>query len=99
MIPRSILAIVFALSGFSADVTAQTMSPPSRGELLYATHCLACHTDKVHWRDHRVAGNFNALRYEVRRWQKMSTLGWNAEDIEAVARYLNTVYYHYPVPD
>lgn len=98
MLPRSIIVILFALSGFPADVAAQTSSAPSRGELLYSTHCLACHTDKVHWRDKRVARNFKSLRYEVGRWQKLSTLGWNAEDIEAVTRYLNTVYYHYPAP-
>lgn len=98
MLPRSIVAVLFALSGFSAEAAAQTMSSPSRGELLYSTHCLACHTDKVHWRDKPVAGNFKSLRYEVGRWQKLSALGWNAEDVEAVTRYLNTLYYHYPVP-
>ncbi len=99
MLPRSIVAMLFALSVFPAGANAQTTKSPSRGELLYATHCLACHTDKVHWRDKRVAANFKSLRYEVDRWQKLSALRWNAYDIEAVARYLNTLYYHYPTPD
>lgn len=98
MLPRSIIALLFALFAFPVDANAQTAKPSSRGELLYSTHCLACHTEKVHWRDKRVAGNFRSLRYEVGRWQKLSALGWNAEDIDAVTRYLNTLYYHYPAP-
>lgn len=30
------------------------MGDAVRGELLYATHCIACHSDKVHWRDKKL---------------------------------------------
>ena len=38
-------------------LVAALLSPPSwaqsRGELLYITHCVACHRTQIHWRDKR----------------------------------------------
>ena len=98
MLLRSALVVLFVLSGSIADADAQPMRDPARGELLYSTHCIACHTDKVHWRDKRLARNFQSLGVEVRRWQKTAAPGWGDDDISAVTLYLNTLYYHYPVP-
>ncbi|MDB5821427.1 MAG: hypothetical protein JWR21_131 [Herminiimonas sp.] len=69
---------------------------PSRGELLYSTHCIACHTTHVHWRNQRLATDWATLTRQVRRWQGNAHLDWNDEDILAVTRYLNGLYYHYP---
>jgi mono/diheme cytochrome c family protein len=96
MLQRSILVVLFVLFGSLAN--AQPVRDPARGELLYSTHCIACHDLQVHWRDKRLVRNWMGLRAEVRRWQKISSLGWNNEDIAAVAQYLNTHYYHYPEP-
>jgi mono/diheme cytochrome c family protein len=98
MLQRSILVVLFVMFGFLADASAQPLHDPTRGELLYSTHCIACHSVEVHWRDKKLAKDFQSLRAEVRRWQKLSALGWSNEDIAAVARYLNTLHYHYPVP-
>lgn len=98
MLLRSILVVLFILSGSLADADAQPMRDPARGELLYTTHCIACHNDKVHWRDKKLAKDWRTLRAEVRRWQKLSALGWSDEDIAAVTRYLNALHYHYPAP-
>lgn len=68
----------------------------SRGELLYSTHCIACHTTHVHWRDKRLATDWQSLNKQVQRWQSNTRLGWNEADVKAVARYLNTLYYHFP---
>jgi len=70
----------------------------SRGELLYTTHCLACHTDQVHWRDKRQAVDWPSLREQVRQWQAAAQLGWNDDDVEQVARHLNETYYRFPPP-
>lgn len=70
----------------------------SRGELLYATHCVGCHTAQVHWRDKRLATNWAGLTAQVSRWQANGGLGWSDEDIVAVARYLNNVHYRFPEP-
>ena len=67
-----------------------------RAELLYTTHCIACHNDKIHWRDRKAATDWASLKTEVRRWQGVSGLVWSDDDIIEVARYLNVRYYHYP---
>lgn len=72
--------------------------PQSRGELLYATNCIACHTEQVHWRDRKLVRDWNSLGEQVRRWQEAASLGWRDDDILAVALYLNDRYYGF-VPD
>lgn len=91
-----LLAALILLSGNSAS--AQPVTEPSRGELLYTTHCVACHNARVHWREKRIATDWNGLRAQVRRFQGIQTLGWSEADITAVAEYLNTFYYDYPTP-
>jgi hypothetical protein len=70
-----------------------------RGELLYNTHCIACHTSKMHWRDQRLAQDWTSLNVQVRRWQSSIQLDWNDDDIVNVAAYLNRLYYRFPEPD
>lgn len=94
-----VFAMLFALLAYSGLASAQPVRDVTRGELLYSTHCIACHSSEVHWRDKRLARDWNSLRAEVRRWQRLSGLGWGNDDITAVARYLNGLYYHFPVPD
>ena len=38
-------------------------------------------------------------RAEVARWQEMSSLGWNGEEIDEVSRYLQAVYYRNVRPE
>jgi hypothetical protein len=66
---------------------------------LYSTHCIACHSTQVHWRDKKLVTDQDSLQAEVRRWQKISRLGWDDNDIDEVAQYLNARYYHYPASD
>lgn len=99
MLGRSILVVTFVLFGNLADACAQPMREATRGELLYSMHCIACHNAQVHWRDKKLAADWMSLQAEVGRWQKFSALGWNDDDVAAVARYLNALHYHYPVPD
>jgi len=83
--------IVAALVGVSARAQ-------SRGELLYATHCVACHTTQVHWRDQRLAKDWNSLQAQVVRWQAAGSLNWSEEDIVAVTRHLNDRFYGFKSP-
>jgi len=87
---RSLL--VFALYGGVA--AAQS----GRGELLYSTYCDSCHTVQVHWRQKKAATDWKSLVVEVRRWQDNAKLEWSLNDVDAVARYLNAIYYRYPLP-
>ena len=69
-----------------------------RGELLYNTHCVACHSTKMHWRDQRLATDWKSLTVQVRRWQGATDLNWDDEDIASTAAYLNRLYYQFPEP-
>lgn len=83
----------------SVESVAEAVPPdlptpaPSRGELLYTTHCISCHSKEMHWRDKRVANNWSSLKRQVRRWQDASSLAWSESDITEVARYLNETIY------
>lgn len=66
-----------------------------RGELLYSTHCLVCHTEQVHWRANRAATDWTSLRAAVRKWQGAASLAWSEEDVLHVARYLNDSIYRF----
>ncbi|MEO6423313.1 MAG: hypothetical protein ABIR84_11730 [Candidatus Nitrotoga sp.] len=98
MFRKLILTGLFVFCGNFANAEAQLIqnTTPSRGELLYSTHCIACHSTQVHWREKKLVTNLESLQSEVQRWQGVSRLGWNNEDIEDVAHYLNTIYYRYP---
>ncbi len=77
----------------AAPVQAQSTTSPNRGQLLYATHCIACHDTQKHWRENRVVRDWDGLVGQVRHWQGVSQLQWNDADIINVARYLNARYY------
>lgn len=96
MLRRAILTVLFVFS--LSNAAAQRMRDATRGELLYSTHCIACHSAQVHWREKRRATDWASLQSEVRRWQGVSGLGWSNEDIAEVARYLNALHYRYPTP-
>jgi mono/diheme cytochrome c family protein len=69
---------------------------PSRGELLYNTHCIACHSTQMHWREQRLARDWPSLKAQVRRFQGVAGLAWTEEDIGAVTRHLNDTIYRFP---
>jgi mono/diheme cytochrome c family protein len=90
--------MLLTLLGATAQAQVQTM-PATRGALLYENHCGACHSEQMHWRDKRLARDWNTLRAFVRLWQGEARLGWSEEDIDAVARHLNDTIYRYPAPE
>lgn len=79
-----------------ASAHAQAAPAPSRGQLLYDTHCIECHNTQVHWRSARAATNWSSLVAQVRRWQASGNLRWSEGDIVQVARHLNDTIYHFP---
>jgi mono/diheme cytochrome c family protein len=87
-------ALVIAALWLPAGVLAQSpAATQSRGELLYTTHCIACHTSEIHWRDKSRVTDWSSLRAQVNRWQGEAKLGWSDADIMDVARYLNQLHY------
>ena len=89
-----IVRVLFAILAGSLIAASSAMAQ-SRGELLYTTHCIACHTTEMHWRDKRVASDWAGLKVQVRRWQNAASLAWSDGDILDVARYLNDSIYHF----
>ena len=88
-------ALCCSVVALSSAAAAQS---PSRGELLYTTHCGACHSVQMHWRENKLATTWDALKAQVRRWQGVARLEWSEADVEEVARYLNETIYRYPEP-
>jgi mono/diheme cytochrome c family protein len=86
------LVLAFALLGPPAWAQAQG---GSRGELLYSTHCVTCHTEQMHWRAKKQATDWASLKVQVRRWQGNAGLNWSDDDIVEVARYLNARFYRF----
>jgi mono/diheme cytochrome c family protein len=99
MATRSLLwrgAVLCSLAAPCPDILALNEMELTRGELLYSTHCIACHTEQVHWRDQRLATDWDSLARQVRRWQENARLNWSEEDVAAVAQHLNRLFYHFP---
>ena len=85
-----------ALLAGTAAAQAQTTSPPARGQLLYENHCSTCHDQQIHWRQNKLARDWNSLHAQVQRWQANAKLGWSTQEIDQVARYLNDTIYRFP---
>jgi hypothetical protein len=92
-----LLALAAVLLRMAAAAQAQATGPwPARGELLYQTHCRACHDEQMHWRNKKLAYDWPTLKAQVTRWQATAKLQWSEADIVEVSRYLNETIYRYP---
>jgi mono/diheme cytochrome c family protein len=90
------VALLALLATTCAAARAQAVPSPTRGQLLYSTHCIACHSSQMHWREKKLATDWESLKAQVRRWQATADLRWTEGDIAEVARYLNQTIYRYP---
>ena len=90
----SLLAFLLVLA--SAGAAHAQGAPSTRGQLLYANHCVECHTTQMHWREQRLARDWESLKGQVRRFQGIARLQWSEEDIDAVAGHLNETIYRFP---
>lgn len=88
--------VLAALAGGSFLAHSQAEPAATRGQLLYTTHCIACHTTQMHWRNDRKAHDWDSLKMHVRRWQGNAGLQWDDADIAEVARHLNDTIYRFP---
>lgn len=100
---RLFFHVGFALIGLAlpyfGHAAEQTQTDHTRGKLLYSLHCIACHNEQVHWLANKKASDWPSLIAQVKLWQNISNLKWREKDVDNVARYLNSVYYHYPTPN
>lgn len=92
------LALWMAVA-IGAQAQTTSPSPTTRGQLLYSTHCGACHSEQMHWRTLNQARDWDSLKAQVRRWQNAVALAWSEDDITEVARHLNDTIYRFPRPE
>ncbi|WP_234414029.1 cytochrome C [Ideonella sp. A 288] len=95
------VAMLVGSAGALAQPTAPGAAlaqPPTRGQLLYNTHCIACHSTAMHWRDQRLATDWPSLKAWVERWQSRVLLNWTEADIVEVTRHLNDAIYRFARP-
>lgn len=92
----ALIALAFLSAGLAAE---QPQTDTTRGKLLYGLHCVACHNEQVHWLANKKATDWPSLIAQVKLWQSISNLKWSEKDVDNVARYLNSLYYHYPTPN
>jgi mono/diheme cytochrome c family protein len=88
--------VLTSIAGASVQAQTTPESVSSRGELLYSTHCIECHTTQIHWRANRRAVDWETLKFQVRRWQGVLNLNWTEADADDVAHYLNDTIYRFP---
>lgn len=79
----------------SKPVIRDSQVEKPRGQLLYETHCGACHDTSVHNRNPRRADSISKIKYFVTRWSTELKLNWSAADIDAVTGYVNSKYYQF----
>jgi hypothetical protein len=89
-------SLVFGPLALVLAAGAQAQPAASRGQLLYSTHCVECHTSQMHWRDQRQVRDWESLKVWVRHWQGDARLQWTDADVDAVARHLNETIYRFP---
>lgn len=94
-VSRGLLPMVLALTCTVVQAQTAPGAPTTRAQMLYDTHCIACHTAQVHWRDKKQVTDWASLKALVRTWQATAGQFWNEDDIVQVARYLNDAYYHF----
>lgn len=94
-----ILLASLCLSSISAFAAEKTAKDEPRGKLLYNLHCISCHNEQIHWQRNKKVTDWPSLVAQVKLWQSISGLKWDPSDIDSVARHLNHLYYHYPVPN
>jgi mono/diheme cytochrome c family protein len=68
-----------------------------RGRLLYETHCLACHYERIHKRDpaRSLVRSYTGLQAEVARRAELTKQTFPIGDLEDIAEYLNRSHYRF----
>jgi mono/diheme cytochrome c family protein len=84
------LGIAAAMPSIAAD--------SRRGEQLFETHCIKCHSAGIYERAQPKVRSWPALLTEVRRWQTQAGQRWSIEEIDDVAAYLNRRFYKFERP-
>ncbi len=80
------------LAALALPATAQDAQ---RGKLLYDTHCVACHYERIHKREaaRSLVRSLAQLRLEVVRRAELTGRAFTVQDLDDIAEYLNRSHY------
>lgn len=69
-----------------------------RGKLVYETHCLACHYERIHKREpaRSLVRTIPQLRLEVAQRAANTGQRFTIEDLDDIAEYLDRTHYRFP---
>ena len=86
---------VIAAIALAAIALPSYAQDAERGKLLYETHCLACHYERIHKRDpaRSLIKSQTGLRVEVAERAALTGQRFTAEDLDGIAEYLNRSHY------
>jgi mono/diheme cytochrome c family protein len=87
---KSIVSLLLAACAFGAQA-----QDAARGRVLYETHCLGCHYERIHKRDpsRSLVRTLAQLRLEVVRRAEQTGQRFALEDVDDIAEYLNASHY------
>lgn len=94
MTAKAALVALAALLLAGAPALAQDAQ---RGRLLYETHCLSCHYERIHKRDPSRSSvrTFTQLRLEVAQRAANTGQRFTIADLDDIAEYLNRTHYKF----
>jgi len=85
---------LFLLLFFLSEATAADPDI-KKGKALLEENCYGCHGEDVYVREKRIVTSYPKLLKRVQFCSLQRNLTWFDEDIENVAAYLNTEFYHF----
>jgi len=86
----SLLILLFPAMAWAQDT--------ARGQVLYETHCGACHYERVHQRVRSEVKGLADLRDTVARWAAQTKHRFTLDELESVVQYLNESHYRFGLP-
>lgn len=78
-----------------AASSAAYAADAERGRVLYETHCIVCHTPRIHMRPNKLPLTREDLRILVDDFRRMENPAWTPEETEDVVEYLSRTRYHF----
>jgi len=85
----------FAVVALAATALPSHAQDADRGKLLYETHCLSCHYERIHKRDpaRSLVRSIASLKIEVGRRADQTGQRFTIQDLDDIAEYLARSHY------
>jgi mono/diheme cytochrome c family protein len=94
-IMRPVCRLLVVLASAIALHAQANAADAVRGKALYENHCIGCHEDSVHKREHRKATSREEVAKFVARWEREMNLKWSDEERADVVDYVAARFYKF----